>query len=309
MENNASNSRLKRILFWGLGLSATASAGFFGWNWWKNRHNNVDDLDTGGFSTGATSTSKGTSSSSSKGISSAASNVTKSDFPLKKGSKGYKVQRLQFALIQKYGRSLLPKYGADGDFGSETVNALKSKGYATSISSSLYQKIVGLKNNSSSSFDAGSLGIALFKATNSNDYTKAIELLGRISNPSQYSKVSSVFKQYRIGGGVRKTLVTGMLDTFDSPFYKEPIRQHFFRMGLIYSSGKWSLPSLGGVDFKRVLTLVPTTLYDFKHQVKIKTPKGMIIGYLIQQKQGATLFRTLEKNKKLIVSSSDIQII
>ena len=108
---------------------------------------------------------------------------------------------------------------------------------------------------------------------------------------------------------MRKTLVTGMLDTFSNPILKGVIRQHFFRMGLLFSNGKWSLPSLNGLDFKRVITLVPTTLYDFKHEVKIKAPEGMIIGYLINQKQGATLFRTLEKNKKLIVSSSDIQII
>lgn len=47
--------------------------------------------------------------------------TTTSDFPLKKGSKGSLVQRLQLAL----GKDKLPKFGFDGDFGTETLNALK----------------------------------------------------------------------------------------------------------------------------------------------------------------------------------------
>ena len=43
------------------------------------------------------------------------------DFPLKKGSKGPLVKRLQQAI----GVDKLPKYKDDGDFGSETLAALK----------------------------------------------------------------------------------------------------------------------------------------------------------------------------------------
>jgi len=46
-----------------------------------------------------------------------------SDFPLKKGSKGASVRRLQTALT-KLNASALPRYGVDGDFGSETEAAL-----------------------------------------------------------------------------------------------------------------------------------------------------------------------------------------
>lgn len=44
-------------------------------------------------------------------------------FPLRKGSKGAKVKELQ-ALLLKIDKSLLPKFGADGDFGSETEGAV-----------------------------------------------------------------------------------------------------------------------------------------------------------------------------------------
>jgi hypothetical protein len=48
--------------------------------------------------------------------------VPDSTFPLKKGSKGALVKKLQLAL----GVDKLPKFGADGDFGTETLNALKA---------------------------------------------------------------------------------------------------------------------------------------------------------------------------------------
>lgn len=51
---------------------------------------------------------------------------TSSDFPLKKGSKGSNVIRLQTALT-KLNASALPRYGVDGDFGSETEAALKAQ--------------------------------------------------------------------------------------------------------------------------------------------------------------------------------------
>jgi hypothetical protein len=46
-------------------------------------------------------------------------------FPLKRGSKGAKVEELQKAILL-YDKNLLPKFGADKDFGSETENAVKT---------------------------------------------------------------------------------------------------------------------------------------------------------------------------------------
>jgi hypothetical protein len=45
-------------------------------------------------------------------------------FPLKKGSKGDNVRMLQ-QLLLKIDKTLLPKFGADGDFGSETEAAVQ----------------------------------------------------------------------------------------------------------------------------------------------------------------------------------------
>jgi hypothetical protein len=49
--------------------------------------------------------------------------ITAQDFPIKKGSKGDKVKEIQQILVG-IDANALPKYGVDGDFGSETELAL-----------------------------------------------------------------------------------------------------------------------------------------------------------------------------------------
>lgn len=57
--------------------------------------------------------------------SSSGSNNSSDFFPLRKGSKGENVKDLQ-ELMLKINNKLLPRYGADGDFGSETEAAVVS---------------------------------------------------------------------------------------------------------------------------------------------------------------------------------------
>jgi hypothetical protein len=74
--------------------------------------NNYDKSDDGKIET--TKNSSGNTSTKS---------VSTKYFPLKKGSKGGKVKELQDAILM-YDSTLLPKFGADSDFGSETLSAL-----------------------------------------------------------------------------------------------------------------------------------------------------------------------------------------
>lgn len=57
-------------------------------------------------------------------------------YPLKKGSKNVCVKQLQSALINAYGSGVLPKYGADGDWGNETEAAIVQMAHKNSISNS-----------------------------------------------------------------------------------------------------------------------------------------------------------------------------
>lgn len=66
-----------------------------------------------------------------------------SPWPLKKGSNNKYVTELQTALINVYGTSILPKYGADGNWGSETDAAVKSKiGISSIKDEATFKKII-----------------------------------------------------------------------------------------------------------------------------------------------------------------------
>ncbi|NOQ75645.1 MAG: hypothetical protein GQ574_26795 [Crocinitomix sp.] len=64
-------------------------------------------------------------------------------FPIKKGSKGKLVKLIQLALMKKYGKDILPKWGADGQWGKETTDALIANGYPSEIDKNTFIKFIG----------------------------------------------------------------------------------------------------------------------------------------------------------------------
>jgi hypothetical protein len=70
-----------------------------------------------------TGTGTGTSTGTTTNTTTMLKGIVVGRFPLKKGSKGELVTRLQTALLKIDSKSL-PKYGADGDYGTETENAV-----------------------------------------------------------------------------------------------------------------------------------------------------------------------------------------
>lgn len=301
-------SNKKKAILISLGVVATAVGGFFGFKYLKNRKKKteIDEEETTPVTT--TSSSQTSSSSSSGGYKSTTTTTPtrKDSFPLKKGSKGERVKLFQEKLIAKYGKSILPKYGADGDFGSEMEAALEKLKLPSTISESAYNVYV-----KGAAPDADDLAEKLIEAAENKNFSKAIDNLKKIRNTSDYSSVSEKFKEMRINGGVRKTLVTGMLDTFTSSSQQESIRAQFLRMGLKYDGSKWSVPTnfnfFSGIEEPLLITTEPTELYDPKYMVKVKVPKDMVVGSKIKEKNGLTLIRMLEKNRKLIVKSSTVK--
>lgn len=63
----------------------------------------------------------------------------KDSFPLKYGSSGSRVKQMQQLLIKVHGKSILPKYGADGHWGDETQGALVSLGLPTLITQTAFE--------------------------------------------------------------------------------------------------------------------------------------------------------------------------
>jgi peptidoglycan hydrolase-like protein with peptidoglycan-binding domain len=273
----------KKWLFIGLGVAATGALTYFGWQYWKNHRNQADaENDVPDFYEDRPVIPKPKTNASS----------SNDDFPLQKGSKGANVKALQQALITKYGKSILPKYGADGDFGTETINALKKSGLPESIDESTYNVLV-----KGSSPNYATTASQLYAAASSKDFNKALALLKTLRNTSDYKTVSDAFMNYRIGG-VRQTLVNGMLNSFTNEQQKQSIRLAFSNMGLKYDGSKWSL---SGFDTSRMLITKTASKVWKDPKTSVPVPANMVLGREITKRGSYSLF---ENDKQLFLVES-----
>ena len=310
----------KKIIIASVAISAAGILGYFGWQYFKKKRqaNNANDLDALLQSnipvpSGVIKPTLPTytppyvptyipppkaSSNVNSSIYTAPPAATSSGtpgFPLKKGSKGENVRQLQQALIAKYGKSILPKYGADGDFGSETLAALKKAGLPETVNESTFYVLT-----QGSKPDTGNLGKALYDAAAAKNYSKALSLLKQLQSVDDYTKANEVFKTYRLGS-VRQTIVNGLLTTFSTAAQKEAIRLEFLRMGLQYDGSKWSLSGFDGLP---VMTIEPTTVWTSATE-GVKVPARMVLGNEISKRLDYTLFEN--GGKYFLVHTKSIQ--
>jgi len=297
------NNDMKKVVLVGVGLTATGIAGYFGYQYFKKQKEeqakkqqpvttfsppNIDTPSTYSNPVYTEPTKKETvdiPKTYSNNASSYSNAYTppkpKSTFPLKRGSKGEKVKQLQEAIISTYGANLLPRYGADGDFGKELANALKKLNYSSVVSESLFNVITGGKATQNS------LALQLNIALNKSDYSSTMSLLKKLNNKGEYSEVSDEFKKYRLHGGVRQTLVNGTLNTFVDKTQKQHIRLEFIRIGLKYNGNKWSLD---GIGMDKIITTEPTQIWLDGYS-SVQVPVNMILGIPIAEKLDFTLFK------------------
>jgi len=290
------SSKKKKFLLIGLGVAATGLLSYFGWEYYqKKKKEKVDNPDDSSSNTTTTTLPPEKSTFAPKFFTQ--QQTRNDDFPLKKGSKGAKVKAVQDALIAKNGKNILPHYGADGDFGSEMVVALKKLNLPDTIDESTYNVIV---QSSSSSFDASALAKALYKDAVNKNITGVINSLKKMGTKDDYTAVSDEFKKLTLRG-VSQTLVNGLLGSFPDENQKQQIRLEFSRMGLKYDGTKWSL---SGLDGFKLMTIAPTTVWRTPNE-GAKVPAKMILGTEIANSNGFTLFEN--NGKKFIVKTSTIK--
>lgn len=310
-------SNTGKILLATLTIGAAGVVGYFGWQYYKKKKDSKSDnldnellkvhpntnpnpSDTTHHTTVTDTTytppvdTTGTKSSKTKSTSSGSGD----GFPLKKGSKGDNVRQLQQALISKYGSSILPKYGADGDFGSETQNALKKKGLPTIVSESIFNVIT--QGGGADKSSLSSLAQKLYKAATAKNLNSVISLLKNIDNKDDYQQVSNAFMQQRLHG-VRQTLVNGLLNSFSSEDQKQKIRMEFIRMGLQYDGSKWSL---SGFDGKPIVTKEPATVWVTATE-SVQVPAMMVLGNEVTQRLDFTLFEN--NNQYFLVKTQSVK--
>ncbi len=235
-----------------------------------------------------------------------------SGFPLKKGSKGELVKKLQQVLIKAYGSSILPRYGADGDYGSELESALRSKGLPTVIDIDSYSKIISKGSSSvtipqtSSSFNPVSVANQLRLAILDDSLSRAISALKQMNTVQDYTAVNNEFKKKPIGF-VRKTIVTGLLQNFWKTTEKKLLNDQFYRIGLKYNGSQWSLNGLSGIGSNHIKTLASCKVWNAFGQ-SIIAPKGTILGEVLSIGNGVAEFSTLD-DKILFVNTKCISYV
>jgi hypothetical protein len=302
---SAKKQKKKKIIVTTLAVGATGILGYFGWQYLKKKKqaksNDIDSLinkiNEPIITEPILSTSTKPKTTTKKTTTYTPTVVERSDdFPLKKGSKGEIVKKLQEALITKYGKQTLPKYGADGDFGSETTNALIKLGLPTTINESTFNVIVqGIP-----SVNPGTVGKDLYNATVSKDFNKTITLLKSLKSVDDYSAANEQFKQNRING-VHQTIVNGLLNTFAADSQKQKIKFEFLRMGLQFDGSKWSL---SGIDGLPIVTAISTTVWVNASE-SVKVPARMVLGNEVSKRLDYTLFEN--KGKYFLVQTKTVK--
>lgn len=277
---------------WGFSGAALVTLSYFGWEYWKSRKRALVYKEEA-------PKSESTAQNNSEYVPPfKESNIDLNEgdpdnsFPLKKGDKGEKVKLLQLSLIAKYGKSILPKYGADGDFGSEMVAALKKAGLSETISESTFNVLTGSTN------DPSAIAKKIYEALGKMDIVTVLSQLRNIKDTSAYKAVSDAFQSYRVGG-VRQTLVNAVLNSFPDERLKQMIRLAFSNMGLKYDGTKWSLS--GFADVKYIITTRPGTVWK-NPQTGVKVPAKMVLGKEIAKRGSFTVFEN--ENRHYLIQNA-----
>jgi len=304
----SSKQQKKKIIVASLAVGAAGILGYFGWQYLKKKKEakKNGDLDEVLKTNNVTSAVYNPEPVYSKpksvtkpavtntAYTTSASIIDKNAFPLKKGSKGSNVRLLQAALIVKHGKTILPRYGADGDFGTETLNALKKIGLPTTVTESTFNVLV-----QETKIDPSALGKDLYNATLSKNFSKAIALLRQIQTTEDYKTASETFKLNRINN-VRQTIVNGLLNTFTTDTQKQQIKFEFLRMGLQFDGNKWSL---SGFDGRPIVTEESTTVW-INAMEGVKVPAKMVLGNEVSRRLDYTLFEN--NGKYFLVNTKSV---
>ncbi|HTF04151.1 MAG TPA: hypothetical protein VK826_08995 [Bacteroidia bacterium] len=267
-----------------------------------------------------------------------------SGFPIQNGSRGEYVKNLQTALMNKYGANILPKWGADGVWGSELTKALTEMGLKTTIDNTTYTDYVtgnfaGSKtNNVPANTTANTsivkdviksvlpswitdpnikIGYQLFDAAKAKNIATTLSLLAKLKNTNEYSAASQGFQMRPYEPPFRKyTLVTGLLDAFKtSPDSKAKLRSEFRRMGLKETvknsdpanyDSSWALSGLGAAS-KNVRTTMKAIITD-GFNIRVEVPARTLIGRWVSSGNGYTRFRTFD-GRALYVRTNAIVLV
>lgn len=220
-----------------------------------------------------------------------------SDFPLKKGSRGDKVRQLQKLLIEKFGSTILPKYGADGVFGNELIVALQARGISIPVTEEAFATLTKT--------DPKTLAEDLKKQITARDYQKTLNALKKIRNVTEYQDVGKEFRALRMNG-VETSLPTALLRNFKTSNQQTEIDTVLTaQIGLNKSGDKYSIPTtvsgLGKLREGRVITTRTTRVWA-RARHPLSVGKDTILGRAVSSSNGITEFETVDGYRLFVIT-------
>jgi hypothetical protein len=220
-----------------------------------------------------------------------------SDFPLIKGSKNDKVKQLQTLLIQRFGKSLLPKFGADGYFGTELLTALQSKNIPVPVTEQAFTTLT--------SIDPKAIVDGIIRGLNNNNFAVAYGYLKQIRNTAEYKTAGELFRARRYGG-VETSIPTALLRKFTQAYQKQMFDNILLnQIGLIKDGEKYAFPNAnvvsGFLHDARIITTRPTRVWArAKHPLSVGV--NTILGREIQSTDGITEFETIDGYRLFVIT-------
>ncbi len=220
-----------------------------------------------------------------------------SDFPLNKGSKSERVKQLQLTLINRFGKELLPKFGADGYFGTELLTALQSKSIAVPVTEAAFTTLT--------SVDPKIVVDGLIRGLNANNFALTYTYLKMIRNTAEYKKAGDLFRARRFNG-VETSIPTALFRKFTIAYQKEMFDALLTgQIGLKKEGEKYVFPSAatvsGFLHDRRIITARPTRVWArAKHPLSVGT--HTILGREIASTNGITEFETTDGYRLFVVT-------
>ena len=218
-------------------------------------------------------------------------------FPLKRGSRGSRVTKLQQALAKTS-----PGIAIDGQFGSQTASALKSAGYSEIVDEALFNKITS-STSLTVVFNPAALASSLYTATQARNLDQALSILKQLKTTADYSSVNEYYKKQSF---IARTIVTDLLDYAfkNNEGAKVQIRNEFLRIGLkVNSTGTWSLQGIR--LYKDLVTIRQTVVSDARNN-RIPVRRNTILGDELEVGNGMTWFKSID-NSILKVPTQDVK--
>lgn len=281
-----------------VGIAALGGAAYLAWNKYKRSAQAAEDRNVVVINNALPS---GSSVSTSKSV---RTTTAGDSFPLKQGSRGSRVSRIQKALADKLGLATMNANGGiDGIFGKGTANALKLAGYPVVIDEATFEKITG--GSATVVFNPSQIAADLYSAAQGRNLSKTLSLLQQINSVYEYSSVNEYYKN-QDWLSTSKTIVTDLLDFafVSDESAKEQIKNQFLRIGLkVNNSGVWSLQ---GLQLYRDLVTIRQTFVIDERNHRIPVASRTILGDEIKTANGMTWFRSLD-NAVLQVPTQDVK--